>query len=257
MNTIESLELFVRNYYLEYDVKTSYGKINFIYDYKSLKKYNISKRINLPKNIVTDLDKIVYCLKWYNENLNYKGRPIEENIYDNYSWIKLIKIVKKEKLTLNCRYKTMLFTQLLISLGFKARFVRCLPYEIMSHERHCVTEVFINELNKWIIVDSTFGIIYFDKYGNPLNLYEFRWLLLSSEKIRFFVKNKEDYYNIISMWRKHIFRFQYFLYNGDKMLEYKSQRYIILNPLNYLSKCELRYSEKNIYNNIDSISDLY
>ncbi len=53
--------------------------------------------------------------------------------------------------------------QLLLALGFKARWVMCLPMDLRDDECHCVTEVYSKELEKWIVVDAAFDLFYFNK----------------------------------------------------------------------------------------------
>lgn len=145
---------------------------------------------------------------------------------------------------MNCRYLSLLFTQILLSLNFRARWVKCLPVEIISKETHCVTEVYIEELKKWIVVDAPYGLIYFNKSGIPLNLIEMRQNIVSGKMFRFFSDSKESIELIYRNWINHIFRFQYSLYNDYDMFKRKKQRFAILNPMNFLSYDELNNQNK-------------
>lgn len=62
---------------------------------------------------------------------------------------------------MNCRYISLIFTQILLAAGFKARWVSCL---------HCVSEVYIEEYRKWIVVDVALNVLYFDKKGNKVRM---------------------------------------------------------------------------------------
>lgn len=53
--------------------------------------------------------------------------------------------------------------------------------ELNYCECHCVSEVFIEELNKWIVVDVALNLFYFNKRGEILNLYEIRQHILRNE----------------------------------------------------------------------------
>lgn len=113
----------------------------------------------------SELQRLLRILKWAAEYLGFKGKPLDSRRYDKDGWFDTIETAKKEGYCLNCRYISLLFTQILLAVGFKARWVTCLPMELNYKECHCVTEVFVESLNKWIVVDAAYNLLYFDKKG--------------------------------------------------------------------------------------------
>jgi hypothetical protein len=158
---------------------------------------------------------------------------LSERIYDNTDWFATINKAKEEGYSLNCRYKASLFVQLMLAHGFRARWVLCLPDDSICKGRHCVCEVFVISLNKWVVVDVAYNLVYFNKKGVLLNLIEMRNLIINNERFRYFTD--EPYQNdyIWGCWCCHIFRFQYLLYNKYNMLNKDRRIAVYLNPNKY------------------------
>lgn len=83
---------------------------------------------------------------------------------------------------LNCRLHSILMRDMLLSVGIKARYITCLPYDQDDQDCHVVNEVFLPELGKWAIIDSDMDKVLTDMDGVPLSLWELREKLLSGDK---------------------------------------------------------------------------
>ncbi len=182
----------------------------------------------------TELQKIGRLKKWANQLLCFKGLKLESRRYDKLDCFDTISLAKKEGYSLNCRYISLIFTQILLAAGFKARWVSCLPMELNYNECHCVTEVYINELKKWIVVDVAFNLLYFDKMGNLLNLYELRQHILTETKFRVFSLTPEHFQYVWEYWTRHVFRFKFLLENTYSMLLNANKTFVFLNPKNFI-----------------------
>ena len=69
-----------------------------------------------------------------------------------------------------CHIAAMVFTQAAISMGYQARLLS------LSLDKgdpgHAVAEVWVDDLNKWVVFDTDFNLYYVDKFGLPLNALE-------------------------------------------------------------------------------------
>ena len=66
-----------------------------------------------------------------------------------------------------------MLTEVYLAMGFKARFVTCLPKDYVS-DCHVITTVYSNTLNKWLWVDPTFDAYVMDENGTMLSIAEVR-----------------------------------------------------------------------------------
>lgn len=182
----------------------------------------------------TEIQRLVRLKNWAFDLLCFSGKKLESRPYEYLNCFDIIQSAKKDGYSLNCRYISLIFTQLLLAAGFKARWVSCLPMELNYCECHCVSEVFIEELNKWIVVDVAFNSFYFNKRGEILNLYEIRQHILRNEPFRIKAITKEHFQYIWEYWTRHVFRFKFLLDNKYNMLASKNKTYVFLNPKNFV-----------------------
>lgn len=208
-------------------------KIDFVYEPSetaNLKRIRSSVRIDTKELEKDELKLIIKLLKWATDNFNSQGISLNDQRYDHSDWFEIVKRSRCDGYSLNCRYKSLLFTQLLLSYGIKSRWVSCLPIPSITNERHCVTEAFVNKLNKWIVVDCAFNLIYFDNKGNLLNLIEMRKKIIADEQIRFFISDKNYVSYVYDCWKNHIFTFKYAIYNGYNMFFPSKKSFAYLIP---------------------------
>lgn len=213
--------------------------INFSYEdphSPELKKLNEYFDLNNVIGEGSELNKLASLKRCVVENISSKGKNLTNRLYDDLDCIEIINQSKKDGYSLNCRYISYIFMQLLLALGFKARWVMCLPMDLRDDECHCVTEVYSKELEKWIVVDAAFDLFYFNKKGIPMNLAEMRKTLIEENKLKFFSPNKEYSYFIQNYWKKNIFRFKYLINNKYNALASSQIEFACLNPDNFVLK---------------------
>lgn len=100
----------------------------------------------------------------------------------------------------NCRLHSILTFELLLAENIKARYITCMPQDEKDQDCHVVNEVWLPELNKWVMVDTDMGGHYItDKNGTPLSLKEMREHYISGEKMLLYpafgkAQKDKDYY---------------------------------------------------------------
>lgn len=224
--------------YSEYDhvENEKVHKLKFSFDFNSPGIRLIKEKWDLERvmGAGSELQKITRLKKWAYELLCFDGKKLESRRYEMLNCFETILLAQKEGYSLNCRYISLIFTQILLAAGFKARWVSCLPMELNYCECHCVSEVFIEELKKWVVVDAAFNLLYFDKNGNILNLLEIKKHILNNEPFRIQSIRKGQFQYIWEYWTRHVFRFKFILENHYNMLSLSNKTFVFLNPKGFL-----------------------
>lgn len=70
-----------------------------------------------------------------------------------------------------CEFFPMLYSQVLLSMGFQSRLVRISTLEERGYDGHGMTEVWSNQFRKWITMDADLNLHY-ERDGIPMNLLE-------------------------------------------------------------------------------------
>src|SRR6266508_5571568 len=77
----------------------------------------------------------------------------------------------------SCQVAAMTFSQIVSAIGYQARLVSLFPYR--GGPQHAVSEVWVNDLAKWVVFDTDFNLYYVSKCGVPLNVLELHKGLLN------------------------------------------------------------------------------
>ena len=131
-----------------------------------------------------EISKIKNLLAWVHNTIRHDGssyNPEEKNA------IALYEICKKEDRGVNCRMMAQMLNECYLAMGFKSRYVTCLPKSYIN-DCHVINVVYSNTLDKWLWVDSTWNAYVMDDKGNLLSISEVRDRLKKGE----FVTVNED-----------------------------------------------------------------
>jgi len=146
-------------------VSIQYKKHGQGYD-KLIEKYQLSSFSGEK-----DLDKALNLLAWVNTHVKHKGN------YDNsdrQDALTLLKISYDTECGVNCLSMSIILCECLLALQINARVVYMMPESVCDGDSHVVVEAFISELNKWIMLDPTYGSYCLDSEKTILNLLEIR-----------------------------------------------------------------------------------
>lgn len=140
-------------------------------------KYNLYTVAGAGDN----LSKALNLLNWISTHIYYDGDynsgasnaiDILEYAFDN----------GKDK-GVNCRTLSVALVECCQAINLIARTVYIMPCSPYESENHVVCEVWIQELNKWIMLDPTYNGYIKDKDSNILNVFELRSVLSNEEQI--------------------------------------------------------------------------
>ncbi len=131
--------LYFLNLFSKYDDSQSDEKLQFLFEDKnSSELIRVSKILNL-ENIVgfgDELQKLSKLKQYASDILSFDGRFLRNREFEYMNSLEIIDSAKKLGFSLNCRYKSFIFTQILLSVGYKARWVRCLPFDLRTSDAH-------------------------------------------------------------------------------------------------------------------------
>lgn len=98
--------------------------------------------------------------------------------YDNHIEINALKLLEysldNSEQGINCYNKSKIFAECCLALGIYARRVFIMPFSPYDCDNHVVNEIFDRKLDKWIMVDLSFGAYFVDENRTPLSLVEIR-----------------------------------------------------------------------------------
>lgn len=183
-----------------------------------------------------ELSKIKNLLSWVHNIVPHDGssaNPQERNAYA------MIELCRKENRGVNCRMMAQILAEVYLSMGFKARFVTCLPRDYVS-DCHVINAVYSCTLDKWVWVDPTFEAYVTDEHGTMLSIAEVRARLRSGEELRL---NEDANWNHRSKQTKEYYLDSYMAknlyyltcmeesrYNAEMWEEGRAYRYYALMP---------------------------
>lgn len=75
---------------------------------------------------------------------------------------------------LNCRMLAIALNDCYMAMGFKSRFITCMPKDFDDGDCHVINAVWSQDLGRWLWMDPSFNAYVTDENGEPLGLREVR-----------------------------------------------------------------------------------
>ena len=204
-----------------------------------------------------EVSQILNLLHWIHDLIPHNGNMNNPTVKNAMS---LISLCQTEGRGLNCRGLSTVLNECYLAMGFKARFVTCMPKEKDFQDCHVINMVYSNDLKKWIWVDPTHDAYILDEKGELLGFQEVRERLINGKML---ILNpdanwnnksstlKENYlYNYMA---KNLYRFSSPLhsqYNLETRESGKLIEYVELIPLDGLNQVPKIVQEKNKKSNV-------
>lgn len=120
----------------------------------------------------------------------------------------ILTLSEEQKVESNCYMYAVVLTELLLSLGYCARMVRCMPIDLYYQDCHCMTEVFSREADKWIALDPANKAYYINEKMQPLNIWEIREILRTGKKMAVPYMGREKMRQLREYLLKNFVRFE-------------------------------------------------
>ena len=188
-----------------------------------------------------ELSKIKNLLHWVHNIVPHDGNSDNPEVKNT---IAMVELCKKEGRGVNCRMMAQMLTEVYLAMGFKARFVTCLPRDYVS-DCHVITTVYSNTLNKWLWVDPTFEAYVMNEDGEMLSIAEVREYIRTDKPLKI---NEEANWNNRSKQTKEYYIDRYMAknlyyivcmdwarFNAETVIEGRKYRYIALMPYDMIN----------------------
>lgn len=129
-----------------------------------------------------DLEKALNLLCWVNQHIRHTGN------YDNsdsQDALTLLELAFDKDYGINCLAMSIVLCECLLAVNVNARVMYMMPKNTEDGDNHVVVEAFVSDMNKWIMLDPTYGSYCLDSKGEILNLYEIRNHIVRDEEYSF------------------------------------------------------------------------
>lgn len=127
-----------------------------------------------------EMSRIVNVMDWVHNSIRHDGGNYAVCEFD------AIDIYNYHKATgkgVNCRHLAIALNECYLSMGFKSRFITCLPKREDDTDCHVITSVYSSTLNKWIWMDPSFNAYLKDEADNFLSIEEVRSRLINNQPV--------------------------------------------------------------------------
>ena len=183
-----------------------------------------------------EISKIKNLLHWVHNIVPHDGGSFNPEVKNT---IAMVELCQKENRGVNCRMLAQMLTEVYLSMGFKARFVTCMPRDYVS-DCHVITTVYSNTLNKWLWVDPTHEAYVMDENGVMLSIAEVRERLRNDQPLQLNEdanwnnrqKTYKEYYLDRYMAKNlyYLICMDYARFDAETVKEGRIYRYIALMP---------------------------
>ena len=242
---------------------------DFMYILKKAAKYNPNEKRELPAftyqsadnpNLVSlrkafnldsiagggnDVSKILNLMHWIHNLVPHDGSHGNPEVMNA---LNMIAVCKNDKRGLNCRGLATVLNECYLAMGFKSRFLTCLPKDSLGVDQDChvIDMVYSNQLKKWLWIDPTFDAYMMNEKGELLSVEEVRERLINDKPLilnpdanwnRKNSQTKENY--LYSYMAKNLYLLECPIsseYNTETRQENKVINYMDLVPLDYFKK---------------------
>lgn len=180
---------------------------------------------------------MVQLMVWVEEHLIGNGMCIPPVSFDAKY---ILDMTKKEGMQSNCYMYAVVLNEVYLSMGFHSRMVRCMPIDLEFRDCHCVTEVFSEEYQKWIVFDAANRAYYINKNLTPLNLFELRDHIIRQQTIFVPMMRRSDSEKLMKYFTKNLIRMESFqisrsgsehFANDCVMLHFQSKNYPVSDKI--------------------------
>lgn len=140
------------------------------------KKYNLDS----IAGDASEIHQMLNLMHWIHNLVEHDGQhgnPEVKNA-DN-----MIRACSDGSRGLNCRGLAISLNECFLAMGFKSRYITCMPKELEFDDCHVINMVYSNDLNKWIYLDPTHDAYVMDEKGVLLSVEEVRERLITGKPL--------------------------------------------------------------------------
>jgi hypothetical protein len=187
-----------------------------------------------------EISKILNIMYWIHNNIRHDGSNYALAEFDA---IDLYHYHKATGKGINCRHLAIALNEMYLSMGWKSRYVTCMPKDENDQDCHVINSVWIDHLQKWIWIDPTFAAYVKDENDNLLSISEVRQKLIDDSPL---LLNEDANWNNQSKQTKEGYLMNYMaknlywlqvsinnIFNPESRYRNKVNEYVSLLPVGY------------------------
>ncbi|MDR2065840.1 MAG: transglutaminase domain-containing protein [Prevotellaceae bacterium] len=187
-----------------------------------------------------EISKIINLMTWVHNTIKHDGNNYALCEFDAIDFYNYHKSTGKG---INCRGLAITLNECYLAMGFKSRYVTCLPKNEKDPDCHVINCVYSETLQKWLWIDPTFNAYVKDENGNLLSIEEVREKLISDKPL---VLNEDANWNNESRETKEHYLDTYMAknlywlecpaisqFNPESRYRNNQNTYIALMPIGY------------------------
>lgn len=190
-----------------------------------------------------EIEKIKNILTYIHNKIRHDGQHSNPN---EMTSIAMAEACKDGSRGLNCRGLATVLNECYLAMGFKSRFITCMPEKYID-ECHVINTVYSNTLDKWLWVDPTNNAYVMDENNKMLGIAEVRERLRNGQPL---ILNEDANWNNRSKTLKEEYLDQYMAKNlyyvscslrseyGTENKTFNHANYVTLMPTGYTNDME-------------------
>lgn len=127
-----------------------------------------------------EINQMLNLMHWIHNKVEHDGQhanPEKMNADD------MIMACNDGSRGLNCRGLAITLNECFLALGFKSRYITCMPKELEFDDCHVINMVYSNDLKKWIYLDPTNDAYIMNEKGTLLSIEEVRERLINGKPL--------------------------------------------------------------------------
>lgn len=129
----------------------------------------------------TSFEKGARLMRWLHAKIRHDGNSMNPQPMNGPN---LLEACADGKRGLNCFGLAVILQEACLSVGVKARMVRCWPLDPNDPDCHVINAIWSQDLGKWVLLDPTNDLWVMDEKGVPLSIQEFRDRLIEGKPVR-------------------------------------------------------------------------
>lgn len=201
----------------------------------------------------SDVNRVIRLLHWMHDLIPHDGNHANPAVRNAMS---LVAVCKREHRGLNCRGLAIALNECYLALGYRSRYVTCMPKDSLGIDPDChvINTVYIPSLKKWIWIDPTNDAYVMDEKGELLSIEQVRQKLVTHQPL---ILNPDANWNHLSAVTKEDYLGNYMsknlyrlicpvnsTYDLETAAPGKQVDYVQLLPLDYFRQ----NTDKTTYN---------
>jgi hypothetical protein len=127
-----------------------------------------------------EISKIIHLMTFVHNLIEHNGSNYALCEFDAIDFYHYFKTTGKG---INCRGMAMTLNECYLAMGFKSRFMTCMPKDEKDMDCHVINSVYSTTLKKWLWMDPSFNAYVKDENGNLLSIEEVRERLIADKPL--------------------------------------------------------------------------